>query len=175
MFKGIRQGLRLAVTHFMFLINPVFYARRLGVTVGQDVSLMTRYLGSEPWLITIGNHVRITAGVRFINHDGGTWVFRNQEKYKDVIKYGKITIHDNCFIGNNVIILPGVSIGPNSVVGAGAIVSKNVPPNTVAVGVPAKPIMSVEEYAQRSFENTPEYDRRNYKRDKREELLRVLP
>jgi serine acetyltransferase len=49
-------------------------------------------------------------------------------------------------IGINAIILPGVTIGPNSVVGAGAIVTKNVPPNSIAVGVPARVIKTMEDF-----------------------------
>ena len=56
------------------------------------------------------------------NKDGATWCFRNEPAYKDVIKYGKISIGDNCFIGANVTILPGVTIGPNSIVGASGFV-----------------------------------------------------
>jgi acetyltransferase-like isoleucine patch superfamily enzyme len=138
------------------------------------VVLMSWRFGSEPWLITIGNHVKVTSGVRFITHDGGSYVFRDQEKYKDVKKFGKIVIHDNCFIGNCVIIMPGVSIGPNAVVGAGAVVTKNVPPNCVVGGVPAKVIMSVEEYAEKSLASSPVFDSDNYKRNRKSEILRVL-
>ncbi|MCX6379945.1 MAG: acyltransferase [Armatimonadetes bacterium] len=113
--------------------------------------------------------------VTFVNHDGGTWVFRQQPQYKGVIKFGRITIHDNCFIGHGVVIMPGVSIGPNSVVGTGAVVTKDVPPNTVAVGIPAKPIMTVEEYAEKSLANTPDYDKEEYKNNKRDALVKLYP
>ncbi len=157
-----------------FFCSNESYAKRVGVNLGHEVSLMTKSFGSEPWLITIGNRVRITAGVRFITHDGGTWVFRQQERYRHVIKFGKIVIHDNCFIGNNAIILPGVTIGPNSVVAAGAVVAKDVPPNTVVGGVPAKFISTVEQYAEKALAATPEYDLQNYRENRKEELLRIL-
>lgn len=131
--------------------------------------------GSEPYLISIGKHVTLSSRVTFVNHDGGTWVFREQPRYKDVIKVGRITIHDNCFIGHGVTIMPGVSIGPNSVVGTGAIVTKDVPPNTVAVGIPAKPIMTTEEYAEKCLASCPEYDKAEYKRDKRALLVKMYP
>ena len=51
-----------------------------------------------------------------------------------------VTIKDNVWIGAGVIILPGVSIGKNSVIGAGSVVNKSIPPNCVAVGNPCKPI-----------------------------------
>lgn len=56
-----------------------------------------------------------------------------------------ITIQRNAWIGANATILPGVTIGENSVVAAGAVVSKDVPPNTVVAGVPAKVIKSLDE------------------------------
>ncbi len=67
--------------------------------------------GSEPYLIELGNHVRTSSDVAFITHDGAAWVFREEEKYKKVIRYGKITVGDNCFLGMRCIILPGVTIG----------------------------------------------------------------
>jgi len=102
-------------------------------------------------------------------------VFRNQPRYQRVIRFNRITIKDNCFIGARAIIMPGVTIGPNSVVGAGAVVTKNVPPNSVVAGVPAKVMMSVNDYAERCLKTTPEYDREAYLRDKRKELLRIYP
>lgn len=130
--------------------------------------------GSEPWLIKIGSHVRITADVQFITHDGGTWVFRDQEKYKDVIKYGAIVIKDNCFIGLGSIIMPGVTIGPNSVVGAGSVITKDVPEGTVYAGNPAKFICRTEEYAEKCYGNMPHYDIKAYHKNIEKEVLRAL-
>jgi len=131
--------------------------------------------GSEPYLVSIGEHVTISSRVSFITHDGGTWVFQEQEKYRDVIKYGRIVIHDNCFIGSGSAIMPGVSIGPNSVVAAHSVVTKDVAPNTVAGGVPARALMSTDQYAEKALAQTPEYDRDAYRRDKVTELLRLYP
>lgn len=49
-----------------------------------------------------------------------------------------VTIGKNCWIGGSVVILPGVTIGDNCVIGAGSVVNKDIPPNSVAVGNPAK-------------------------------------
>lgn len=96
-------------------------------------------------MITIGNHVRITNGVRFVTHDGGVWVLRNLGLENADI-FGKIEIGDNVHIGWNAIIMPNVSIGNNCVIGAGAVVTKSIPDNSVAVGVPARVIESIDEY-----------------------------
>ena len=53
------------------------------------------------------------------------------------------------YIGNNVIILPGVTIGNNVVIGAGAVVSKDIPDNSVEVGVPARVIKTTDEYLEK--------------------------
>lgn len=147
-----------------------------GLQISDDCRIMGMPdFGSEPFLISIGKHVTITSGVTFITHDGGTWVFRDQPKYRDVIKYGRIIIHDNCFIGFGSTIMPGVSIGPNAVVAARSVVTKDVPPNTVVGGVPAKVLMSTEEYAEKCLAQTPSFNRAAYRADKVAELLRLFP
>jgi acetyltransferase-like isoleucine patch superfamily enzyme len=123
--------------------------------------------GSEPYLITIGNNVAMSSEVVFITHDGGTHVFRHLERYRKVIKYGRITVLDNCVLGQRVIILPGVTIGPDSVIAAGSVVSRNIPPGVLAAGNPAKPVMTVHQYAEWSLAATADYDEEEYRRDKR--------
>jgi acetyltransferase-like isoleucine patch superfamily enzyme len=148
--------------------------RRQGLTIADDCRLAAvPSFGSEPYLISIGRHVAMSAEVAFITHDGGTYVFRDQEQYKDVIKYGRITVLDNCVIGFRATILPGVVIGPNSIVSAGAVVTRSVPPNVVVAGNPAVPVMTIEQYAQWAAAGTPEYDPSEYRRDKRAALLKM--
>lgn len=148
--------------------------KRKGLDICEDCRVIGfPKFGSEPYLISIGKHVTISSNVRFVTHDGGTFVFRNNKKYKDVIKLGKIRIDDNCFIGADSIILPGVVIGSNSVVGCGSVVTKNVLPNSVVAGNPAKYIMSVDEYAEKCLKNTPQYNIADYKVNKEKELLRI--
>ena len=106
--------------------------------------------GSEPYLITLGQNVEITNGVRFIPHDGAVWALRNfDEKYKNLDAFAPIRVGNNVFFGNCVIVLPGVTIGDNVVIGAGSVVAKDIPSNSVAAGVPAKVIRSLEEYGER--------------------------
>lgn len=143
-------------------LNPIRFLRvqrdklmlrryiKAGLQLGKQVRIMDRpSFGSEPFLIRIGNHVTISPGVRFITHDGATWVFRDLPEYKGLQRHDTIDIKDNCFIGAGTILLPGVSVGPNSVVGAGAVVTKTVPPNTVVIGCPARPLCTYEEYIER--------------------------
>ena len=110
----------------------------------------TAEFGTEPYLISMGDNVRITKGVRFITHNGSLWVPRNLglvDKKADF--FGKIVIGNNVNIGWDAIIMPGVQIGDNCIIAAGAIVTKNIPDNSVAVGMPAKVLESVQEYADK--------------------------
>lgn len=118
--------------------------------------------------------MKITSGTRFITHDGSTWVFREQTGYERVIRYGKITIQDNVFIGNNTIILPGVTIGRDSIIGAGSVVTKDIPPGSVAAGMPAKIISDVQSFSQKCLKESPEYNYEEYRKNKKREILRLL-
>lgn len=157
------------------LENPINYSKRIGVSIGENCKLNgIPNWGSEPWLISLGDHTEISFDCVFITHDGATWCFRNDEKYKNVIKFGKIKIGNNCFIGARSMIMPGVTIGDNSIVAAGALVTKNIPSGEVWGGVPAHFITTTEQYADKCLLNTPDYDRENLRMNKKEEVLKIL-
>ena len=128
---------------------PEIYRKYYDIKIGHSCVFTGKRIsfGSEPYLIEIGNNVRITADVKFITHDGGVGILR--DKFPDINVFGKIKIGNNTFIGVNSIIMPGVNIGDNVVVGAGSVVTKNIPSNSVVVGVPAKVIMSIDEYEKK--------------------------
>jgi len=118
-----------------------------GIRMGEHCQVFSNVsFGSEPYLINIGDYVEITSGVSFITHDGGIYVLRNLKLLENADYLGRISIGNNVFIGNSCIILPNVTIGDNCVIGAGSIVSRSIPPNSVAVGVPARVIKSIDEY-----------------------------
>lgn len=125
-------------------------------------------------MIFIGNHVELSGDMAFITHDGATWVFRDEERYKNVIRYGKIVIKDNCFIGMRSTILPGVTIGYNSIIGACSLVVKDVPDGCVYAGVPAKFICTVDEFKEKCLAQTPDYDVEDYLRNKKAAVLEML-
>lgn len=127
--------------------SPADYWRKLGCKIGGADIYHSASLGSEPYLIEIGENVRIGGGVRLITHDGGVWVLRHLKKeYQGVDLIKRIRIGDNVHIGPEAIIMPGVTIGSNCIVGCGAIVTKSVPDNSIVVGVPARVIKTVDEY-----------------------------
>ena len=155
--------------------NPIQYARKLGVTIGENCRLIgSPNWGSEPWLITLGNHTEVSCDCAFITHDGATWVFRNEEKYKNVVKFGKINIGNDCFIGARSTIMPGISIGDKAIVAACSLVNKSIPSGEIWGGVPAHFITTVDEYAEKCLQNTPEYDLENYKKNFKDEVLKML-
>ena len=145
---NIRGLFRKIYKHVICRGNPVKYAKKIGVNFKGRIYIYGRVeWASEPWIITIGDNVHITDGVKFITHDGGTLLFRDIVPDLEVTK--PIVVGDNVYFGNDVIILPGVVIGSNVVIGAGAVVTKSIPDNSVAVGVPAKVIKSVDEYLEK--------------------------
>ena len=102
------------------------------VTFGKNVFINHSAILSASGGIEFQDGVSIAPGVRIatINHD-----FNNRHT---IYTYGKVVIKKNAWIGMNVTICPGVTIGENSVIAAGAVVTKDIPANVVAGGVPAK-------------------------------------
>lgn len=95
--------------------------------------------------------MRITRGVSITTHDGGIWVLRRMHpELAEMDRFGKVKIGDNCHIGMNATIMPGVTIGKNCIVGAGAVVTHDIPDNSVVVGVPARVIETVEGYMEKN-------------------------
>src|SRR5450759_2235223 len=127
--------------------DPVGFVRSLGVNIGSNVhfyGINRQMFGSEPWLIRIGDNVYITAGVQFVTHDGGTLILRKE--IPDLEWSAPIVIGNDVYIGIRTIILPGVTIGNRCIIGAGSIVSRSIPDNSVAAGVPARDIKNTDDY-----------------------------
>lgn len=134
------------------------YLRNLGVSIGEDCIF---YAPSQspidiqyPWMITIGNHVRITAGVKVLTHDFSWSVLKLMERHKGEIlgACGYVKIGDNVFIGRGSIITRNVVIGDNVIIGAGSVVTKNCDSNSVYAGVPAHKIMDLETFYEKRKE-----------------------
>ena len=92
--------------------------------------------------VTIGSHVNLAQGITVtaLNHN-----FEDSEKRIDEqgVSTSAVTIEDDIWIGANAVVLPGVTIGHHSVVAAGAVVTKDVPPHSLVAGVPAKVIKQI--------------------------------
>lgn len=118
------------------------YARSIGVKIGENCAIASKNFGSEPYLISIGDHVQITNDVKFVTHGGG-WVFRLKNPKFDF--FGRIKIGNNVYIGNNAIILPGVTVGNNVIIGGAAVVSKSIEDNQIVVGNPGRVVGNVND------------------------------
>jgi acetyltransferase-like isoleucine patch superfamily enzyme len=144
----------IGIIRFIFMsirakLDPLGYARSIGVRMGENVvfyGISPSMFGSEPWMITLGSNVYITCGVSFITHDGGTLILRKE--VPDLEWTAPIAVGTDVYIGVRAMILPGVTIGDRCIIGAGSVVTKDIPDNSVAVGVPARVIKSTDEYLE---------------------------
>jgi acetyltransferase-like isoleucine patch superfamily enzyme len=134
---------------YFLIFGGVRNAKRLGVTVGDNCRILGFKFGSEPFLISIGNNVTITSGVRFVTHDGSTWLIRDSKGRR--YSFNKIQINDNVFIGINSIILPGVLVDNDVIIGAGSVVTKSVPKGSIVAGNPAKIIGNFYDYKEKAL------------------------
>ncbi len=158
--------------------GPFKCAVENGLKVGKNVSFGANInWGSEPYLITIKDNVRLSSNIVFLTHDGGSHAFRDKDIYKGVNKFGKIVVEERSFIGANAIIMQNVRIGKRSVVGAGAVVTKSVPDDCVVAGIPARIICSTSEYADKmkSMQADLGWDAKNYMANKKDYLINNIP
>lgn len=126
-----------------------YYARSMGAKIGNNCSIRTKHFGTEPFLVEIGNNVTLAGDVKLVTHDG------SGSKFGRGFRYRKIIIGDNVFIGMNSIVLLGVQIGNNVIVGAGTVLSKSVPSNCVVVGNPARIVTTFDDYVARCKDKFP--------------------
>jgi acetyltransferase-like isoleucine patch superfamily enzyme len=127
--------------------SPLGYARHIGVNIGEGNLIgKDHWWSSEPYLITVGNNCQLT-NCKIFTHGGGK-AARYFDPEFDL--FGKVVIEDDVYIGTDSLIMPGVTVGKNSLVAAGSVVTKSVAPFTVVAGNPAKYICTVEEYFQRN-------------------------
>ena len=151
--------------------RTVQFARKLGVHVGSGTWISSSVsFSSEPYLIQIGDHVQVTDGVHFYTHGGGH-VLRSRIPGFDC--FGKIVVESFSYIGSNSLIMPGVTIGEGSLVAAGSVVTKSVPPHSVVGGNPARFICTTGEFAEKNMRFNVKTKGLSY--DQKKSLLLTLP
>ena len=125
------------------------YCKNLGMRIGERVTVFepskTFIDETRPWLVSIGDDVKITRGVTILTH-GYDWNVLAGMHDTVLGSAGEVCIGNNVFIGMETMILKGVHIGNNVIIGAKSVVTKDIPDNCVAVGNPARVVMSIDEY-----------------------------
>jgi len=150
--KGVCVRLLAALARHIYpapLRNPLF--RAMGVKVGKHsrIAATVDIDGSAPELITIGNSVWVTRGVMLLCHQRDLDAYQVGKPVMDCpLKYAPVVIKDGAHIGIGSIIMPGVTVGEGAVIGAGSVVTRDIPPYSVAVGAPAKVIKTFENNSQ---------------------------
>ena len=129
------------------------FARITAKPVGEGVRIETPFYTDFGKNITLGNQVFINAGCKFQDQGGivigdGSFIGHNTvlatldhdlaPEKRHILHPAPIRIGSRVWIGANVVVTKGVTIGDNSVIAAGAVVTRDIPPNVVAAGVPAK-------------------------------------
>lgn len=105
----------------------------------------------NPHMLNIGDNVRLTRGVIILTHDYSWSVIAG--KYGECLGgVGYVDIGSNVFIGMNSIILKNTTIGDNVIIGAGSVVNGKIDNDSVYAGVPAKRIMSIDDYYKKCIE-----------------------
>lgn len=153
------------------------YAKKKGIYagVGKNVLIQPRIVPLYSNLIKIHDNVKIAKNVNFFTHDA-THAMLNK-MYPDMHAQevvGCIEIMDNVFVGGNSTILSNVRIGPNVIIAAGSVVTKDIPPNTVCAGIPARPICSFDDYVKRRCEQKYDNNLRPRNQQVSDELARQL-
>ena len=113
----------------------IWYLRLMGITIGKNCFIaFGAHIDVARGRITLGDNVDVASGSYILSHTGYQRLKEGQET----------KLEDGVRIFVNSIVLPGVKVGRNSWVGAGSVITKDVPPNTVMMGNPAKVVSWLE-------------------------------
>ncbi len=129
----------------------VFANRMRGVKIGKNVFIdaFVHLDTAVPHLIKIEDNVKLSVGVKIFAHNS---VFQDINPL-DPIVISPVLIKKRAQLAPNSIVLEGVTIGENSIIGTSAVVNKDIPNGAIAVGIPAKPVKDYKEARKFIFEN----------------------
>lgn len=152
---------RLVLAMRLYLIRGTrkreafFRSKQIFGEMGENITITDRRLPLYPKLIKLHNNVKLASNITFATHDITHSMLNRMPKADYLETIGCIEIMDNVFIGANSTLVGGVRIGPNAIVAAGAVVTKDVPENSVVGGVPARVLCSLDEYLSKRKESYP--------------------
>lgn len=151
-FKNIYHALLLSMMDW-FIFEPIaprmfrpFLLRRLGCHVGKDVFIGDHVIVdmSHGDMIYLEDHAHVAAGTRLLCHQRDLRNYCVGDDYAKLgYRYGEIHMEKGSLVGMNSFIMPGVTIGEGALVGAGSLVTKDVPAWTIAAGRPAKVLKQI--------------------------------
>lgn len=178
------KGKRLWHTFRLWTIRGAYaranYARKQGIydAVGKSVFIMDRKVPLYSKLIRFHNNIGVASNVMFVTHDATHLILNKRVDKREDMHFqeivGCIEIMDDVFIGSGTIILGGVRIGPNAIIGAGSLVNKDVPPNSVVGGVPAKVIGDFSMYIAKRASSCYPQELRPKRQEVNDELIDFL-
>ncbi|WP_338843365.1 galactoside O-acetyltransferase [Citrobacter europaeus] len=134
---------------------PIYFSYGSNIHIGKNFYANFNFTIVDDYTVTIGDNVLIAPNVTITVT--GHPVHNELRKSGEMFSF-PVTLGNNVWIGSNVVINPGITIGDNSVIGAGSVVTNNIPPDVVAVGVPCRVIRNINERDR-------EYYYQNYKVD----------
>lgn len=145
-WKRIRHKTWLSFINFPHNSIRCFSLRKCGYNIGKNVYIghdliVATTLGSKECKLTLEDRVSIAPRVTLLLSSDANWSELNHI-YPPI--RGQITIKHDCWLGANVTVLPNITIGEYSIIGAGAVITKNVPPYSVVAGVPGKIIKNIK-------------------------------
>lgn len=125
--------------------DPLARLLKQGLIVGRNCTMLDEVIidPSHAWHIRIGNDVTLAPRVHILAHDAST------KRHLNCTRVGKVFIGDRVFVGASTLILPGVTIGSDVIIGAGSVVTKDVPPGVVAAGNPARVLLTLQEFLEK--------------------------
>ena len=144
--RGVFNRICFGIARIVFpaqLRMPFYKATGMKIGKGTKIAATVDVDQSAPELISIGANVWVTRGVMILCHQRDLNEYEVDKPVMDCpLIYKPVVINDDAHIGIGSIIMPGVTIGKGAVIGAGSVVTRDVPDYSVAVGVPAKVIKS---------------------------------
>lgn len=149
---GIKMKIKQRLKDLLYRLRADHTTENLikkGLKVGKNFKRLNGVIldPAHCWLITIGDNVSMGPNSHILAHDGTTCLELGYAKI------GRVNIGNNVFIGASSIILPNVTVGDNVIIAAGSVVVRDLAPNGVYAGNPAKLIMSYDEYMNKQREN----------------------